>query len=311
MSFQSKTQAIDSDNRKDAGAGQCLPSCRRYECERGASGAASQKAACLCASISAKFDSKEQDASGKAILFAFVCALLILSVFTLSGCSRPINAPRELDDYASNTLFSSFSGRSPRTLDPQESYSSDETIYVYGVYEMLYGYHYLKRPYELVPRAAEKVAAPIYYDKDGNEIESDGPSNSTYIWNNGNLSEMRDNETNLAWMKMEYGNELNDGFFDINQLMCDGYYPQPDYTSIILNMGKTSKNLQTKYYTYYQGETSGTENASRATEASYEAIEISYHRDEKGRIYIINYKHPNGISTPNYSETTLILTYPD
>ncbi|WP_300796050.1 BACON domain-containing carbohydrate-binding protein [uncultured Bacteroides sp.] len=149
------------------------------------------------------------------------------------------------------------------------------------------------------------------YDKDGNEIESDGPSNSTYIWNNGNLSEMRDNETNLAWMKMEYGNELNDGFFDINQLMCDGYYPQPDYTSIILNMGKTSKNLQTKYYTYYQGETSGTENASRATEASYEAIEISYHRDEKGRIYIINYKHPNGISTPNYSETTLILTYPD
>ena len=149
------------------------------------------------------------------------------------------------------------------------------------------------------------------YDKNGNETETDGPSNSTYIWNNGNLSEMHDNETNLAWMKMEYGNELNDGFFDFNQLMCDGYYPQPDYTSIILNMGKPSKNLQTKYYTYYQEETSETENASRATEASYEAIEISYQRDEKGRIYIINYKHPNGINTPNYSETTLILTYPD
>ena len=74
MSFQSKPQAIDSDNRKDAGAEQRLPSCQRHECERGASGAASHKAACLCLSISAKFDSKEQDASGKAILFAFAIA---------------------------------------------------------------------------------------------------------------------------------------------------------------------------------------------------------------------------------------------
>ena len=149
------------------------------------------------------------------------------------------------------------------------------------------------------------------YDKNGDEVETDGPSNCTYIWNNGNLSEMLDNETNLAWMKMEYGSELNDGFFDLNQLMCDGSYPQPDYTSIILNMGKPSKNLQTKYYTYYQGETSEVEKASRTTEASYEAIEISYKRDEKGRIYIINYKHPDGITTPNYSETTLRISYPE
>lgn len=112
-------------------------------------------------------------------------------------------------------------------------------------------------------------------------------------------------------MKMEYGSELNDGFFDLNQLMCDGSYPQPDYTSIILNMGKPSKNLQTKYYTYYQGETSEVEKASRTTGASYEAIEISYKRDEKGRIYIINYKHPDGITTPNYSETTLRISYPE
>ena len=38
---------------------------------------------------------------------------------------------------------------------------------------MLYGYHYLKRPYELVPRAAEKIAVPIYYDRDGNELPAD------------------------------------------------------------------------------------------------------------------------------------------
>ena len=102
---------------------------------------------------------------------ALLC--LALTGALLTGCSRPFNAPRALDEYAGNTLFSSFSGRSPRTLDPQQSYSSDETIYVYGAYEMLYGYHYLKRPYTLVARAAERVAPPVYYDKEGRELPAD------------------------------------------------------------------------------------------------------------------------------------------
>ncbi len=107
---------------------------------------------------------------------ALLC--LALTGALLTGCSRPLNAPRALDEYAGNTLFSSFSGRSPRTLDPQQSYSSDETIYVYGAYEMLYGYHYLKRPYTLVARAAERVTAPVYYDKEGRELPADAPSDA-------------------------------------------------------------------------------------------------------------------------------------
>lgn len=108
------------------------------------------------------------------LLFAFF--ILAAAALFLTGCSRPVNAPRTLDEYAGNTLFSSFSGRSPRTLDPQESYSSDETLYVYGTYEMLYGYHYLKRPYELVPRAAEAVVAPVYYDDKGEVLPEDAPT---------------------------------------------------------------------------------------------------------------------------------------
>ena len=56
---------------------------------------------------------------------------------------------------------------SPKYLDPTSSYSNDETPFTYQVYEPLYGYHYLKRPYELVGRAAEEVAHPLYLDKDG------------------------------------------------------------------------------------------------------------------------------------------------
>lgn len=106
------------------------------------------------------------------------CIAALCSVALISGCSDPINAPRSLSDYATNTLFSTFSGRSPKTLDPQVSYSSDETIYTYGVYEPLYGYEYLKRPYELMPLAAEKVVKPAYLDARGQRLPADAPTAS-------------------------------------------------------------------------------------------------------------------------------------
>ena len=106
------------------------------------------------------------------------CIAALCSVALISGCSDPINAPRSLSDYATNTLFSTFSGRSPKTLDPQVSYSSDETIYTYGVYEPLYGYEYLKRPYELMPLTAEKVAKPAYLDAQGQRLPADAPTAS-------------------------------------------------------------------------------------------------------------------------------------
>lgn len=148
------------------------------------------------------------------------------------------------------------------------------------------------------------------YDEFGNETGTDGYSNSTYIWNNGNLTELHDNDLGLSWLKMEYGEELNDAIFDLNQLMCYGSTPMPDYTPILLNMGKISKNLQTKYYYYYEGETpEGEDKTSRTTVSGYEAIEISYERDDKGRVAIIRYKHPDKFSKPDYSETMLKLSY--
>lgn len=101
----------------------------------------------------------------------FLCVASVLA-----GCDKPINAPKDLKEYGSNTIFSSFSGRSPKTLDPQVSYSSDETVYTYGVYEPLYTYHYLKRPYEIVPRVATQIVTPEYFDKAGNPLTHDAPS---------------------------------------------------------------------------------------------------------------------------------------
>lgn len=95
----------------------------------------------------------------------------------VSGCDRVQNAPRKITDYAENTLYSSFSGRSPKTLDPQASYSSDETLFTYEIYEPLYQYHYLKRPYEIVPRVARSVVKPVYVDASGAQLPESADSN--------------------------------------------------------------------------------------------------------------------------------------
>ena len=97
-------------------------------------------------------------------LFAIAAALL------LAACN---NSPWPDGAAATNTIFNSFDERSPRYLDPTASYSNPETPYTYSAYEPLYGYHYLKRPYELIGKTAEEVAKPYYLDKAGNRLPDD------------------------------------------------------------------------------------------------------------------------------------------
>lgn len=44
-----------------------------------------------------------------------------------------------------------------------------------SIYEPLYGYDYLKRPYTLVAKSAARVVEPRYYGKDGKELPADAP----------------------------------------------------------------------------------------------------------------------------------------
>jgi ABC-type transport system substrate-binding protein len=77
---------------------------------------------------------------------------------------------------AENMLFSAMLETTPRHVDPTASYWSPDTLVTYQVYEPPYGYHYLKRPFELVPKAAEAVVAPIYLDAAGNRLPDDAPA---------------------------------------------------------------------------------------------------------------------------------------
>jgi ABC-type transport system substrate-binding protein len=90
----------------------------------------------------------------------------------LSACN---NNPYPAGAAATNTLFYTFDERSPRYLDPTASYANNEAAYTYQIYEPLYGYQYLDRPYKLIPKAAAAVAKPYYLDKAGQRLPDDAP----------------------------------------------------------------------------------------------------------------------------------------
>ena len=53
-------------------------------------------------------------------------------------------------------LYSSFT-EAPKTLDPAVAYTTAEHVITGNVYDTLLEYHYLRRPYQLIPGLAEAV----------------------------------------------------------------------------------------------------------------------------------------------------------
>ena len=108
-----------------------------------------------------------------------LCAIVILAgcdpvaEWSRASWTSPINSPYVAGAEKQNVLYTAFTQRSPKYLDPARSYSTDETPYTYNIYEPLYGYHYLKRPYELIPRTATHVAEPMFLDWQGNTLDAE------------------------------------------------------------------------------------------------------------------------------------------
>ena len=84
--------------------------------------------------------------------------LLTLLTIALAGCAATWNDPYPAADADKNILYTSFSER-PKHLDPVQSYSANEIVFTAQIYEPPLQYHYLKRPYALIPCAATEVPA--------------------------------------------------------------------------------------------------------------------------------------------------------
>ena len=82
--------------------------------------------------------------------------IVLIFLLFLAGCEGAWNDPYSGSDRRGMTLYSSFIDR-PKHLDPVQSYTEDEARFNAQIYEPLLQYHYLKRPYELIPLTAVSV----------------------------------------------------------------------------------------------------------------------------------------------------------
>ena len=86
----------------------------------------------------------------------FVLRIFLICLLFLAGCEGAWNDPYPEAQRGLTVLYSSFPDR-PKHLDPVQSYTEDEARFTQQIYEPLLQYHYLKRPYELIPLTAVEV----------------------------------------------------------------------------------------------------------------------------------------------------------
>ncbi|MBS1136470.1 MAG: peptide transporter substrate-binding protein [Proteobacteria bacterium] len=99
-------------------------------------------------------------------------ALAFPAIFLLCACGPMWNDPYPAQDSGKNILYSAFTER-PKHLDPVQSYSEDEITFTAQIYEPPLQYHYLKRPYEVVPATAVAVPKAAYFGATGERLADD------------------------------------------------------------------------------------------------------------------------------------------
>ena len=89
------------------------------------------------------------------------------------------NNPYPSESDVTDVIYSSFSER-PKRLDPVSSYSGNEYQFIAQIYEPPLQYHYLLRPYTLIPLAAEAMPQVRYLNASEQEVSEDEISNIAF-----------------------------------------------------------------------------------------------------------------------------------
>lgn len=108
--------------------------------------------------------------------FSCLCAAFVAPTLVLATVESVAswNDPYPKKDTAQNVLYTSFRER-PKHFDPARSYSSNEYAIIAQIYEPPFQYHYLLRPYELIPLTATQVPQALYYDSAGQPLSANAP----------------------------------------------------------------------------------------------------------------------------------------
>ena len=106
--------------------------------------------------------------------------------FIVGACSDgawnnpyPSDSQGDGSSHSENVIYSSFSER-PKRLDPVSSYSSNEYQFIAQIYEPPLQYHYLLRPYTLVPLTASQLPVVRYFGENGVLVDENAVDSIKY-----------------------------------------------------------------------------------------------------------------------------------
>ena len=100
---------------------------------------------------------------------------ILIPLFLLTACDGGLwNNPypavdNEQADKGKSIYYTVFTER-PKHLDPAQAYSENEYVFLAQIYQPPLQYHYLKRPYTLVPQAASEMPKVRYLDKNNRPL---------------------------------------------------------------------------------------------------------------------------------------------
>ena len=109
---------------------------------------------------------------------------ILICLVSLTSCSdNNWNNPHPDNPDDDIILYSSFAER-PKHLDPARSYSADESVFIDQIYEPPLQYHYLKRPYQLIPLTLTRMPDIRYLDEQQRPLPDDAqqPAFSRYTF---------------------------------------------------------------------------------------------------------------------------------
>ena len=96
-------------------------------------------------------------------------SIIVCTALLIACTGQAWNDPYRSGESSKPVFFSSFSER-PKHLDPARSYSSNEWAFISQIYEPPLQYHFLRRPYSLVPLTAEHMPQISYFAADGSRL---------------------------------------------------------------------------------------------------------------------------------------------
>ncbi|MEI7842703.1 MAG: ABC transporter substrate-binding protein [Gallionellaceae bacterium] len=100
---------------------------------------------------------------------------IALLVFPSACDSGAWNNPYPKEVANQSIFYTAFTER-PKHLDPVQAYSENEYVFLAQIYQPPLQYHYLQRPYTLVPQATDVMPTVSYVDKNGRVLTEAAPA---------------------------------------------------------------------------------------------------------------------------------------